>query len=268
MVSLAQWQAYSAALHQPSTEWVVQANLNLYDSPELKTLATQAWLGRHLRFSSLSKHETQSGTTPQAMIDPPEALAVQLCEDDYSGWIAVQDLALLQRADAPYIAAVVTAAQIQARVGAAIAFTQAAMAVPNQYRWGGTLGPDYDCSGLMQAAFVAQSIWLPRDAYQQEAFTQPIQASSNPPEDLIPELVPGDLIFFGPPQKATHVALYLGDGQYIHSSGQAQGRNGIGIDTLYPHSTDAVSQAYYSQVRGAGRIVTSYIPQAQSIKST
>jgi cell wall-associated NlpC family hydrolase len=101
----------------------------------------------------------------------------------------------------------------------------------------------------MQAAFQSVGVWLPRDAYQQEAFTQGID---------INELQPGDLIFFGTPQKATHVGLYLGDGYYIHSSGKEQGRNGIGIDQLSDQG-DKVSQAYYQQLRGAGRVIKSYI---------
>ncbi|NCJ05655.1 NlpC/P60 family protein [Synechococcales cyanobacterium C] len=257
MVSLAEWQVCCA--DQPLTEWVVQANLNLYDSPQLKTLATQAWPGRHLRSCPESTTPLQ---TELRLPHAPQALPVKLCEDDYPGWIAVQDLVVLKMADALYVAPVVSAGQIQARIGGAIAFTQQAMTLSNRYLWGGTISPDYDCSGLMQAAFAAQGIWLPRDAYQQEAFTQPIQNPGSTPEALIPELITGDLIFFGTPQQATHVALHLGDGQYIHSSGQAQGRDGIGIDTLCPDSLDPVSQAYYTQVRGAGRIVTCYSPEA------
>ncbi|HLO52530.1 MAG TPA: NlpC/P60 family protein, partial [Kamptonema sp.] len=68
---------------------------------------------------------------------------------------------------------------------------------------------------------------------------------------------PGDLIFFGTVDKATHVGLYLGQGRYIHSSGKEQGRNGIGIDILSA-AGDRVSQAYYQQLRGAGRVVKSY----------
>jgi cell wall-associated NlpC family hydrolase len=126
------------------------------------------------------------------------------------------------------------------------------MSVSNQYLWGGTVGPNYDCSGLMQAAFRTAQVWLPRDAYQQEAFTLPIP---------LPELEPGDLIFFGPPEKATHVGLYLGEGRYIHSSGKQGGRNGIGIDMLSDQSPDPVSQNYYQQLRGAGRVMESYRPQ-------
>jgi len=119
---------------------------------------------------------------------------------------------------------------------------------PNEYLWGGTIGPNYDCSGLMQTAFASVGIWIPRDAYQQEGFTQAIALS---------ELQPGDLVFFGSAQKSTHVGLYLGNNQYIHSSGKDQGNNGIAIDVLSAEG-NSVSRTYYAQLRGAGRIVTSY----------
>ena len=47
------------------------------------------------------------------------------------------------------------------------------------------------------------------------------------------ELKMGDLIFFGT-KKVSHVALYLGDGKYIHSSGKEIGNNGIGINYIKP----------------------------------
>ncbi len=139
-----------------------------------------------------------------------------------------------------------------------IAFAQAAQTVPNCYRWGGTVAPDYDCSGLMQAAFAAVGLWIPRDAYQQEAFAQPLPWGADPDRPWEP-WEPGDLVFFGTPTKATHVGLYLGQGRYIHSSGIAQGHNGIAIDAL-SKTGDQISRAYFDQLRGAGRIVASYQP--------
>jgi cell wall-associated NlpC family hydrolase len=221
-----------AEISQPA--YRCRANLNLYDSPELNRLATQAAVDRYLQIEAVAS----------------TAIAVRLCEDDYPGWLPLADQAQLQVALAPYQPAVLDRAAIQARIPSAIAFAKSAMATPNVYLWGGTVAPNYDCSGLMQAAFAAAGVWLPRDAYQQEAFTQAINLA---------ELDRGDLIFFGTPEKATHVGLYLGDDRYIHSSGKDQGRNGIGIDRV-SGTGNLVSQHYRSQLRGAGRVVASYQP--------
>ncbi|GAA6615592.1 NlpC/P60 family protein [Scytonema sp. NUACC26] len=220
-------------------EYQCLANLNIYDSPNCDRLATQAAKGRHLYL------------TLDASTERPTSLQVCLCEDDYPGWLLLSDLDLLQPCTVSYRAISFSEAEIKNLLPDAIAFTHKAMEQPNYYLWGGTVGPNYDCSGLMQAAFASVGILIPRDAYQQEAFTQPISLT---------ELQPGDLIFFGTSQKATHVGLYLGDGKYIHSSGKTQGRNGIAIDRLTEQG-DEVSRSYYQQLRGAGRVVKSYEPQ-------
>lgn len=220
------------------TAYQCQASLNLYPSPDGQSLVTQAAGGRQLCLINL----------PDGADGMPLAINVQLCEDDYPGWLRTEDLDKLAIAPVPYAAVSLTRQEIALRLPQIIAFTQAAMAQPNQYLWGGTVAPDYDCSGLMQAAFASAGIWLPRDAYQQEAFTTAIALN---------DLAPGDLVFFGPPAKATHVGLYLGQGQYIHSSGKDQGRNGIGIDVLSDQG-DEISRTYYRQVRGAGRVMQNY----------
>lgn len=237
-------QALAEAMHGATAsrpEFICQTAINLYASPERTSLATQAAAGRHLRPVAL----------PEVVEAGQIALEVCLCEDDYPGWLAIADLPHLQRASAPYRPHPLAAEQIQAQLPRVIAFTLAAMAHPNQYLWGGTVGPNYDCSGLVQTAFAAAGIRLPRDAYQQEAFTQPIP---------LEQLIPGDLIFFGTPERTTHVALYLGEDRYIHSSGKDQGRNGIGIDSLI-HPQDAIGLAYQQQIKGAGRVTASYLPK-------
>ena len=40
----------------------------------------------------------------------------------------------------------------------------------NKYLWGGTLGPNFDCSGLIQTAFLNHEIYIPRDSYQIKSF--------------------------------------------------------------------------------------------------
>lgn len=223
-----------------SVQYRCRANLNVYDSPGLERLATQAAIGRYL----------QIGRLPESPLPPTMAVEVCLCEDAYPGWIAVQDLEQLELAESVYQPVTMAEADIHARIPAAIAFTHDAMRQPNEYLWGGTVAPNYDCSGLIQAAFASTGVWLPRDAYQQEAFT---------PAIALTDLQPGDLIFFGTPEKATHVGLHLGDRHYIHSSGKDQGHNGIAIDVLSDQGTQ-ISQTYYAQLRGAGRITSTYQP--------
>ncbi len=220
-------------------QYLTKANLNLYTSAELHSLATQAETGRFLQILSESH---------------PSALQVRLCEDDYPGWLAADDRQFLATASTVYAAPLWSEAEIQQQIPQVIAFAQAAIAVPNHYLWGGTVAPHYDCSGLMQAAFASVGIRLPRDAYQQEEFVRKI---------VLSDLIPGDLVFFGTPIKATHVGLYLGGDRYIHSSGKDQGRNGIGIDQLSDQG-DAVSRTYYAQLRSAGRVVESYQPRGFS----
>lgn len=216
-----------------TNEYICQTNLNIYKNPIGEGLVTQAATGRHLQVISAGADK---------------ALEVRLCEDNYPGWLLARDLGDLQLATSKYKAIALSRLEITPQLPAAIDFTLQAMQQPNYYLWGGTVAPNYDCSGLMQAAFKSVGVWLPRDAYQQEAFTQSISFE---------ELQPGDLVFFGTPEKATHVSLYLGEGCYIHSSGQKQGRNGIGIDKLSEQG-DEVSQSYYKQLRGYGRVMSSY----------
>lgn len=248
MTSLGQLQEIAA-------EYCCSTNLNLYDDSSCARLATQAATGRHLRIAPMAQVKGELGVP---FGDKGEGvrgkgnIEVRLCEDDYPGWLLADDLANLQVAE-PYQATSVTEAEIQARLPAVIEFTRLAMQQPNYYLWGGTVAPNYDCSGLMQAAFASVGVWLPRDAYQQEAFTKVV---------AVEDLQAGDLVFFGSEQKATHVGLYLGEGCYIHSSGQKMGRDGIGIDLLSEHGSE-VGRSYYRQLRGCGRVVKSYAPQGR-----
>jgi hypothetical protein len=176
-----------------------------------------------------------------------KGIEVRLWEDGYQAWLPRENLGEIEVKETPYPAIYLSRSDIEKRLPDVIAFTQAAREKPNYYLWGGTLGPNYDCSGLIQAAFAASGIWLPRDSYQQEAFTEKIS---------LEEIIPGDLIFFAE-RKVNHVALYLGNGSYIHSSGKETGRNGIGIDYL-SEDGDEISRFYYQKFWSCGRVMTNY----------
>lgn len=230
-----------AALQDEIYRGVVQSYrcdrpINLYKTPIAQSLVTQADVGHHLHVLEIAKDQ--------------HAVRVCLCKDDYPGWIAATQVNGLTAAAQPYRAPRLTHSEIQARLPQVIDFAKAAMAAPHEYLWGGATAPSYDCSGLVQAAFASAGIQMPRDSYQQEDFIQQITQA---------ELQPGDLIFFGTPERTTHVALHIGEGRYIHSSGKDTGRNGIGVDSLTDLS-HPVSASYRALLRCCGRVVASYQP--------
>ncbi|HAC63553.1 MAG TPA: glycoside hydrolase [Cyanothece sp. UBA12306] len=225
----------SLELLSPSVcgEYYSDIDLNLFNSPECQELATQAAKGRHLTFLKDTVTE--------------KAVKVRLCEDGYVAWLLLSQIKQLKPAKTAYKSEILYRDQIELQLPKIIAFTKAAMEQSNYYLWGGTIGPNYDCSGLIQKAFATSGIWLPRDSYQQESFTKKIEQT---------QLLPGDLIFFGE-QKVNHVALYLGEGYYIHSSGPKNGRNGIAIDP-FSDQGDEISSRYYHKFWSCGRVVKSY----------
>lgn len=223
----------------PSSTWRLQQPLDLYSSPRGQGLATQAASGRHLQV--LGEHE---GTR----------VRVRLLEDGYPGWAETATLAAAASPAARPLPRLQQRHQILACLPAVLELAQSWMAHPNVYLWGGTVGPDFDCSGLVQTAYASAGIWLPRDAYLQERFCRPVAV--RPGEVHL--LEPGDLIFFGTPQRCTHVGLHLDGGRYLHSSGREHGHNGLGIDDLHPSNDHPVARHYRLELRGAGRVMHSH----------
>ena len=227
----------------PGTNWQLTGSVDLYSQARGEGLASQAWTGRYLQI-----------LTSPAATGPGMRLRVRLLDDGYPGWLEPD--ALLGRAVAcsPPQPQLLQRCSIVQRMEQVLSFAQAAQRVANTYLWGGSLGPNYDCSGLMQRAYASAGIWIPRDAYLQERFCQPVAVQPG----QVQLLEPGDLIFFGTPQRCSHVGLHLGGGRYLHSSGVAHGRNGIGIDDLAPQNPDPVARHYRLELRGAGRVMHSH----------
>ena len=118
---------------------------------------------------------------------------------------------------------------------------------------GGTLGPNFDCSGLIQTAFLKHRIHIPRDSHQIKSFCRHLFYF----KDHYGDLQSGDLLFFGTELKCDHIGIYKGNGLYYHCSGKKFGRNGIGLDSLN-EANNKISLHYKSKLISAGRVVRNY----------
>ncbi len=223
--------------------WILNESLSGYAEERGSSLATEVREGRIFQFLDSVKDDSLK-------MSPFRRVRVRLLEDSYMCWFELDDVIVKSRPIKILKTKSVSKKEIEHKLPAVLEWVENAAAKKNKYLWGGTLGPDFDCSGLVQSAFASEGIWLPRDAYQQEKFCRKIEFKLN---DLN-FLRAGDLIFFGTPQRCSHVALYKGAGVYWHSSGVDHGHNGIDCDGLPQSYQGPVACYYRSQLLGAGRV--------------
>jgi gamma-D-glutamyl-L-lysine dipeptidyl-peptidase len=103
------------------------------------------------------------------------------------------------------------------------------------YTWGGRSSFGYDCSGFVQMLYRRMGVFLPRDSKDQcrSVHLSPIS---------LDQIEAGDLLFFGHladnhadnhADKICHVALYLGEQQFIHTSTVAAHAPYVRINSLH-----------------------------------
>ncbi|MCF0228825.1 MAG: C40 family peptidase [Parasporobacterium sp.] len=103
-----------------------------------------------------------------------------------------------------------------------------------QYRWAGRSSSGIDCSGMVSMCYLMAGIVIYRDASIVRGY--PIKRLDIKMTDGHFDLCnlddgsmrPGDALYF-----PGHIAMYAGDGLYIHSTGRA-GSNGVVYNSLRP----------------------------------
>lgn len=110
------------------------------------------------------------------------------------------------------------------------------------YMWGGTSIKAMDCSGFTKTVYFLNGVILERDASQQALTGEDVDISKN-----FDNLTAGDLLFFGSKatddkkERITHVGIFIGGGEFIHSA------TSVRINSLIPEAAN-----YYD---GSNRLV-------------
>lgn len=104
------------------------------------------------------------------------------------------------------------------------------------YQWGGNGPTTFDCSGLVRFIHDQLGIFVPRTAAEQFSAATPVN---------LRDLSPGDLLFFRIKGKQiSHVAIYTGEGRFVHAP-----------QTGRPVELRPLDDEYYRpKLAGAGRL--------------
>ncbi len=224
--------------------WKSKSNISGYKNSTGNNLVTEIFKNRIFRLIYPNYFQIKNINS---------RILVQFFEDGYICWIDLDKLIIEQVHVKDQNNIVNEKLFIEEKIPLIINWIKDQSELNNKYLWGGTLGPNFDCSGLLQTAFLIHKIYIPRDSYQIKSFCKHLFNFNENKNSL----KIGDILFFGNQKQCDHVGIYKGNGLYYHCSGAEYGRNGIGIDTL-KKTNDKISLHYKSKLLSAGRIVRSY----------
>jgi len=143
----------------------------------------------------------------------------------------------------PYGAAVAAGAGEEAARLTATVVETALAAMGSPYSWGGSDANGFDCSGLIQYAYGQVGVVLPRTSRDQMRMGRAVDRDAA-------ALRPGDVLGFSASgnSQISHVGLYVGEGQFIHSSS-----TGVKLSSLT--ASDGDSRWWRDRWVGVRRIV-------------
>ncbi|KLU07433.1 dipeptidyl-peptidase VI [Rhodopirellula islandica] len=129
------------------------------------------------------------------------------------------------------------------------------------YLWGGMSAKNIDCSGLICNVYFMNGIQLPRDSNMQANIGREVTT-----DFVSDDLEPGDLLFFGrkatpeTEERVTHVAMYIGEGEFIHSAGYRERVSINSMDSAQPNFIESYPAIFVRAVRIIGEDPKGFLP--------
>ena len=172
--------------------WKLKINISGYQNETDNNLVTEILKNRIFRLIYPNSYKNKKNFS---------RILVQLYEDGYFCWINLDKLIIKEFDFKNHNFLEVDELLIQQKIPLVLKWIEDQSNIKNNYLWGGTLGPNFDCSGLIQTAFLMHQIFIPRDSYQIRNFCKHLFYF----KESFTALEPGDLLFFGNENKCDHI---------------------------------------------------------------
>ncbi|MET9806933.1 C40 family peptidase [Streptomyces halstedii] len=158
------------------------------------------------RQRELTKREKEQRDTVQARMRDVEAMLASLSEEQLAGVTELEGRNTAAAQDALVASGALSTTPRTPSEQGGEAVRYAVEQIGKPYVWGAEGPESYDCSGLTSTAWAAAGRAIPRTSQEQWRRLPHVPVSA---------LRPGDLVVYFP--EATHVALYIGDGQVVQA---------------------------------------------------
>ena len=154
---------------------------------------------------AIAKADTQSNDTAYSESTDSQTVNAQALSPDVAAWTSHLNISSDRRGFGRFAGGILarTSKLAQQLTRSALRF------LGTPYVFGGTTTSGFDCSAYVQHVFAMVGVSLPRTADAQYDVGRPARGGPQP----------GDLVFFQTyAPGASHVGIYLGNGQFVHAS--------------------------------------------------